>query len=118
MHQALATKQLPAAALAQPQAWRQAQVRWLRRPSRQANSTHAALLNDLPAAQGWPWVEVVQSAAGTERFDHAVFFGEAFDHAFDAFHFFAGLGAGQDGGEELALFFEVVLEDGLAKKGQ
>ena len=40
------------------------QVRWLRRPSTQANSSHTALLNDLPAAQGWPWVEVVLSAAG------------------------------------------------------
>ena len=36
----------------------------LRRPSTQASSTHTAQLNDLPAAHGWPWVEVVLSAAG------------------------------------------------------
>ncbi len=40
------------------------QVRWLQRPSTQAIQPDTALLNDLPAAQGWPWVEVVLSAAG------------------------------------------------------
>lgn len=49
-----------------PGGWvEEGRVRWVRRPSMQASSTHTTPLNDLPAAHDWPWVEVVLSAAGT-----------------------------------------------------
>lgn len=40
------------------------QVRWARRPQLQSCPAHSTVLDVLPVAERWPWVEVVLSAAG------------------------------------------------------
>jgi hypothetical protein len=51
-------------------------------------------------------------------FDAAVFFGQALGHGLDATELIARLGAGDDGGKQLALLFLVMLKDGFAVERQ
>ena len=53
-----------------------------------------------------------------QRFNGAVFVGQAFGHGFNSGEFIAGLRAGDHGGEEFALLLQVVFEDGFTEKFQ